>query len=146
MLITLFGIINREFENVLRIVCLKLIDSIYPDVDWLINVTLSPTSNGLYIDIIIPDIKSSKLLWQAKPNTATINEDDSINVLNTLCATLNWPIIKTNAQIETADNKIFLKNIKLIEMIPTSLVAKMMNLEEKEYFEAQQNKFEIPKY
>ena len=33
-----------------------------------------------------------------------------------------------------------------IEMIPTSLVAKMMNLEEKEYFEAQQNKFEIPEY
>lgn len=33
-----------------------------------------------------------------------------------------------------------------IEMIPTNLVAKMMNLEEKEYFEAQQNKFEIPEY
>ena len=43
-------------------------------------------------------------------------------------------------------NDIVTKYNTAIETIPTNFVAKFMGLEERDYFEAQPNKFEIPEY
>ena len=73
--------IKRLFWNVLIIVWRIVILSTYPEICNPTRLILSSILNGLKIEINIPAIKSSKLVWKANPRTTTnklelANNDD----------------------------------------------------------------------